>query len=209
MKKLITIIMALVACAALTACSGTPKGSENDTTAENFSDIELVRTGMVDRIVADNLEVLEKYSDIAVVGEFIGNAEQDIDYEYSEQFGKDIITLARSYNTVKVNKVLMGDVNVGDELKVTQLYGCVDGKLYSWSDSTPMQKGDEWIFFLSKQFGENYYWVTCDSDGRYPTKNSAAKNSRMSFAPEYQLGVYDKNDFNEKVYNEIVEKYDV
>lgn len=207
MKKLLSIITALAACASLTACSGTPKGSEEKPVA--FEGIELARTGMVDRVVPDDLEDLEKYSDVAVVGEVIGDMVSDNSYMYSAYFGKEILTFPRSYTTIKVKQVLMGDVNIGDELSIEQLCGIDDGVLYSISDLTPLVKGDEWVFFLCGGRESNVYGCVADCDSRYPTKNSAAKNSRMSFAPEYQLGVYDEKNFNEKVYNEIVEKYDV
>ncbi len=197
----------IAAYAARTSYSSKPE------TSNMYADMELVSPGMVDRRTADHLEELEKYSDIAVVGEFIDDSVSDIEYEYSDFFGKDIITLARSYNVIEVKQVLMGDVKVGDKLTVTQLEGSVDGKMYSWSELTPMTKGDEWIFFLDRD-DKDHYWVTCDSDGRFPTKNSAEKNRRMTFKnvdfpDSYQLGVYDKQSFNQSIYDEIVEKYDV
>lgn len=193
--------------AARTAYNGKPE------TSNIYSDMELVKPGMADRRTANDLEELKKYSDIAVVGEFIDNSVSDIKYEYSDFFKKDIITFVRSYNVIEVKQVLMGDVKVGDKLTVTQLEGSVDGKMYSWSELTPMTKGDEWIFFLNWD-DKGYYWVTCDSDGRYPTKNSAEKNRRITFrnvdfSENYQLGVYDKQSFNQSIYDEIVEKYDV
>ncbi len=203
MKKLISVFAAIAACITLTACNGTPE------TSNAFSDLELVRTGMSDRIVIEYLQTLEEYNDIAVVGEFIGNSESDITYTYSEHFGKDIITDVRSYNTIKVTNVLRGDVSVGDELTIGQSYGVADGKLITFSDLTPMVKGDEWIFFLNKEPDADIYWCCGDSDARYPTKNSAAHNGRLAFADSCQLGVYDEEDFNRDIYNEIVEKYDV
>ncbi len=202
MKKLISIIAALAACVLLTACNGT-------TEKNAFSDLELVRTGMSDRIVIDDLDALEKFNEIAVVGEFINDAETDVTYEYSAHFEKDIITDIRSYNTIKVTNVLRGDINVGDELTIGQRYGVAEGKLITFSDLTPMQKGDEWIFFLRKETNADIYWCCGDSDARFPTKISASRNSRLAFADSWQLGVYDEADFRQDIYDEIVEKYDV
>ncbi len=207
MKKLISVFAAIMACVILTACSETPKSSEEKPVA--FAGIELTRTGIVDRITADTLEELEKYSDIAVVGEVIDDSVSDNAYNWSGYFGKEILTLPRSYNTIKVKQVLMGDVNVGDELKIEQLCGIDNGVLYSVSDLTPMVKGDEWVFFLLQDPDSGICGYTADCDARYPTKNSAAINSRLAFTDSYQLGVYDEANFNRNVYNEIVEKYDV
>lgn len=136
-----------------------------------------------------------------------------IPYEYRAFFEKEVITNIKSYNTIEVKQVLMGYVNVGDKLSTLQYSGIADGRFYSFSELTPMIKGDEWLFFLAKD-DNDVYWVMCDSDGRYPTKNSASKNRRMTFknaelSDSYQLGVFDKEDFNQSIYDEIVEKYDV
>ncbi len=203
MKKLISIIAALASCVSLAACSKSPESSGV------FAGVELVRTGMADRIVADNLEELEKYSDIAVVGKFIDDAVSDNTYTYSDYFEKEILTFPRSYNTIEVKQVLMGDVKIGDKLVIEQLYGIDDVTLYSVSDLTPMVKGDEWIFFLCKDTDSDICGYTADSDSRFPTKISASRNSRLAFADSWQLGVYDEADFRQDIYNEIVEKYDV
>lgn len=128
MKKLISIISAFAACVSLTACSNTPESSDM------FSNVEVVRTGSANRLVIDNLEKLEKYNEIAVVGEFIDDPVSDITYEYSAYFGKDIITFFESRNTIEVKQVLKGDVNVADELTIGQYCGIENGKLYTTSD---------------------------------------------------------------------------
>lgn len=111
MKKLISIITICAACLSFTACTTEVQSSEGE-----FSKLELVRSGMTDRIPMNDLEMLEDFSHIAVVGKFVGDTVQDIEYEYSNFFEKDIITDVMSENTIEVSRVLMGDVNVGDEL---------------------------------------------------------------------------------------------
>lgn len=207
MKKIISVIAALAACVSLTACSGTTEAPDI------YSELELARTGCMDRIVPESLEELESYCDAVVVGEYVDDSVSDITYEYRAFFDKEIVTDIRSYNTIEVKQVLKGDVNVSDKLKTLQLSGVVDEKFYSFCELTPMIKGDEWIFFLKKD-DNDVYWVMCDSDGRYPTKNSAENNRRVTFknaavSDSYQLGVFDKESFNQTIYDEIVEKYDV
>lgn len=207
MKKIISVIAALAACVSLTACGGTTEAPDI------YSELELARTGCMDRIVPESLEELESYCDAVVVGEYVDDSVSDITYEYRAFFDKEIVTDIRSYNTIEVKQVLKGDVNVSDKLKTLQLSGVVDEKFYSFCELTPMIKGDEWIFFLAKD-DNDVYWVMCDSDGRYPTISSAENNRRVTFknaavSDSYQLGVFDKESFNQSIYDEIVEKYDV
>lgn len=210
MKKIFSVFAACAVCAMLTACSGATENADISELSEKmfaFDDLKLVRPGMMDRIVFDDLESLEKFSEIAVAGKFTGDAEQDVSYEYSAKFGKDIVTNVRSYNNIEVTRVLFGDVNVGDNLKIGQSYGVVDGQLISFDELTPMQKGDEWIFFLRYEPEiESSYWCCGDSDGRYPIPS--AENAPMPLSDSPDLGVYNDEDFNRDIYNEIIEKYD-
>lgn len=207
MIKIISVIAALAACVSLTACGSTAEAPDI------YSDLELARTGCMNRIMPESLEELESYCDAVVIGEYIDDSVSDITYEYRAFFDKEVVVDIKSYNTIEVKQVLMGDVNVGDRLSTLQDSGVVDGKFYSFSELTPMIKGDEWLFFLAKD-DNDLYWVMCDSDGRYPTKNSAERNRRVTFknaalSDSSQLGVFDKESFNQSIYDEIIEKYDV
>ncbi len=51
------------------------------------------------------------------------------------------------------------------------------------------------------------YWCTGDSDGRYPV--STVQNQSLKISEYSKLGVYNKEDFNDDIYNELVEKYDI
>lgn len=211
MKKIFSVFAACAVCAMLTACNGATENADISEPAEkalSFDNLKLVRSGMSDRMVFYDLESLENFSDIAVVGRFTGDAEQDITYEYNAFFGKDIVTNVVSYNNIEVTKVLFGDVNVGDELKIGQSYGVVDEQLISFDALTPMQNGDEWLFFLNfEPTLDNSYWCCGDSDGRYPVPN--AENALMPLSDSPDLGVYNEEDFNRDIYNEIVGKYNI
>lgn len=204
MKKFILIIVVCSFCTILTACSKVKEGSSGNL----FAELEFVRVGETDRVGFNDLKSLEESVDLAVVGEFVADAEQDIFYDYDGYLGKNIVTNVVSYNTIEVTRVLKGDVNVGDNLKIGQYYGIVDGDLITFSDLTPMQKGDEWVFFLRKQRDADIYWCYGDSDARYPTKKSV-NNEPMPFSDSPDLGVYDNENFNRDIYNEILEKYDI
>ncbi|MCH5205512.1 MAG: hypothetical protein J1F09_01080 [Oscillospiraceae bacterium] len=199
MKKIFSIITVCVICIfTFTAC--------NQSTKE-FSDVELVKWGEADRILHYSLEELEKDCDIAVVGTFVGDSTQDITYQYSDDFGKEIILGVKSFNTIEVKQVLMGDINVGDTLNVSQRYGVVDDRLITMSELTPMIKGDTWIFFLYNNYDSGIYVCCGDSDGRYPLPNSV--NKTLAVTKFSNLGVYDELDFKSGIYSEILEKYDI
>ena len=201
MKKITAIITVLAACASLTACNKAPGN------VQSFDDIKLVRTGFADRRVFENLAALEDYVDLAVVGKFTGDSEQEERYHYSEFFGKDVLYFVTSQNTIEVEKVLIGDAEIGDTLQIVQDYGIVDGKLVTYSDLTPMQKGDEWLFFLKKETDLDVYFCAGDSDGRFPVPNAENEPMPLSDCPD--LGVYDEQNFMWNTYNEILEKYDI
>lgn len=198
MKRLLTLITALVLGASLTACS-------HRTQEDAFSKLEFVDASeTLNMIRHKDLASLEKFSDIAIVGHFASDPVQQTDY-----FDDGLFSDITSFNTVEVTKVIFGDVNVGDRLKVAQSYGVLDDKLISFSKLTPMQKGDEWIFFLKASSGPDVvYWCSGDSDGRYPTKRSS-ENGLMSLSEAPELGVYDETDFNRAIYDELVSKYGI
>ena len=201
MKKITAIITVLAACAALTACNKVPENSHG------FDDIKLVRTGVADRRVFEDLAALEEYVDLMVVGKIIDDSEQEERYHYSEFFGKDILYFVTSTNTIEIEKVLIGDAEIGDTLRIVQDYGIVDGDLITFSDLTPMQKGDEWLFFLKKESDSDVYFCAGDSDGRFPVPNAENEPMPLSDCPD--LGVYDEQNFMWNTYNEILEKYDI
>jgi len=191
MKKIITIISALAACAVMTACSSVSESTDK------FTGLELVRLDG-SRVVYETLSDIEEASGLIVVGEFVGEAEQGT-YKNTEDF---IV----STGTLKVLKVIKGEVKEGDKIRINQFYGTVNDRLISLSDLTPMQAGDKWLFFLKGSADEGY-WCTGDSDGRYPVRS--AENAPMPLSDSPDLGVYNEGNFNRDIYNEIVEKYDI
>ena len=201
-KTIVSAICACALCVSLTACSQTPKEIPKD-----FSGIELLKWGETDRRVYDDLETLEESSDLVVVGTFIEDSVQDLDYHYSEFFGKDILANVESINTIKVSRVIKGDVKEGDTVKIGQGYAVEDGQLITFSDLTPMVNGDTWVFFLSTANDCGYYWCTGDSDGRYPV--STVQNQSLAVSEYSALGVYDRQNFKDEIYGELVEKYGV
>lgn len=200
MKKFYSIVSLLLAATTLTACN-------NVSPKDEFAGLKFVSVP-TDRIVYDSLEEVEEQSDLIVVGKFTDKAAQKTDYKHMPQDDKDVVWNVTSTNSVKISRVLKGDKEVGDEIKVSVYYGVVDDQLITFSSLTPMQKGDEWVFFLKKQDDADMYWHVGDSCGRFPTKNSSG-NSAVSFSENSDLGVYDEDEFKSDIYNELVKKYDV
>lgn len=204
MKKIIVLVSMLVLfIISLTACNQ----SSNSSIADDFSGIKVAKWGEADRWVYNNLDELEMASDIIVVGTYKESTTQKIDYRYSEAFGKDIIDLVHSYNTIEVSRVIRGDVKQGDLLRVSQGYAIIDDEILTISDLTPMVKGDTWIFFLQGSPDDEIYWCTGDSEGRYPV--SGHQNRRLAISKSSELGVYDEANFRNDIYDELVEKYEV
>lgn len=202
MKKLISIITVFAACVSLTACNT----ADESTVSDKYDGLELVRWNC-DMYLYDSLAQLEKDSHMIVIGEFIDEDRQNIDYQYDVDFEKDIIINVKSTNTIRVSKVFKGDIEKGDCIDVHQSYGIADGRLISFSDLTPMQKGDEWLFFLKSSNDNIGYWCASDTFGRYPVPS--VENEPMPLADSPDLGVYSEQNFQRDIYNEILEKYDI
>lgn len=208
MKKIISAITALAICLALAGCSGAPENKHR------FEGLEFVCT---ERDYVSNLKNFDDIvllSDLIVVGEFIDDASVYYEeYEYKDFFGKDVLTDIMSSCPMKITKVLYGNAKEGDVLNIVQREGIWEDKFVSRSPLTPMQKGDEWIFCL-KHTTEKYdhcedsFKCVAGSWGRYPT-NNVGSNERMCFSDHPDLGVYEESDFNQKFYNELVEKYGI
>lgn len=198
MKKIISLISALAICLTLTACN-----SEKN----RFEGLKLVKSDNFYVSFVNNLEDLESYSDLIVVGKFIGDSEQC--YERHSDNGA-LVEVASSC-PMKITKVLSGDANVGDVVNVFQAEGIYNGSFISDSELTPMQNGDEWLFCLGRNSDERLpegYWCVSDYKGRYPTSNSGS-NEIMCFSDHPELGIYDEEYFQEDLYNELVKKYDI
>lgn len=204
MKKIYVLLISALCALTFCACNSGKAHSE-----EEFSELELVQWGEGNRHIYYNLEEMENDSEIIVIGSFIGDAEQEEAYIYDSHFEKDVLSFVISKNNIEVLNVIKGNVEIGSSVTITQMYGVVDNQLVTDSKLTPMLSGDTWIFFLTENTGsrKGTYRCTGDNDGRYPVKNfSYGKNA---LTDNEDLGVYNKEDFREDIYNEILEKYDL
>jgi hypothetical protein len=174
-----------------------------------------------DRIVYSDLKSLTAASELIVIGEYADDTEQNLKYEYSERYKKDVLMDAVSTNTIHVKKILKGSPDK-KELKISQRYGTEEERnaLVTFSSMTPMKKGEEWIFFLYYDAVNDTYWCAGDYSGRYPLPESdvleackKAKKVRSEYAdwlnlqkdkivvPAEKVGTESAN----KVINELLE----
>lgn len=185
----------------LSACSAADKEQGVD-----YSKLEFVKLEQ-NRMVFSDLSEIEEFSEMIIVGEIIDDPVTETQTEYSEIFNKEIFDGVISYSTIRVIKVLSGNAEVGDEIKVAQYCGVFEDQFITYSEMTPMLKGDTWIFCLMKSlYTDGLYGCTGDSDGRYPLKNETYR--KTGFPAENDLGVYRRDSFKDNIYNEIFEKYD-
>ena len=196
MKKFILILTAFCLLISIGGCSVQEESYRSD-----YS----LKTVLSDKRQYSSLSELEGRADIVVVGTFTGEAEQKVTYENSVEIDKKIVTDVCSVNTLKIDKVLMGECD-SKEISVAQRYGYIEEnkQLISFSSLTPMLANDSWVLFLKKGDDGNY-WVLGDNNGRYPVPDKT--NTKIAQAEASNLGVYRRSDFNGKIYSEVREKY--
>ncbi len=199
----------------------TDSASNSSTAAIDYDSLEVVRWES-DHITYDYIEELDKYSDIAVIGTFTKNSTTVSDFDKINGFEQEVLTNIYSYNTVKVEKVLKGDVNVGDEITVIQDCGIHDGKLVTFSDMKPMKKGDQWIFFLRYDSTYEGHWCMGDYYGRFPVpeaqtatlSRTVTADSKAQLEGEIEkmtnedFGVYDDVSPMRELYYDVITHYD-
>lgn len=221
----VRIICTLTAAVLLsTACSANTASKTSETTASaviDKSDYKLTRIES-DMLLYEDLDSLEKDSDCIIIGE-ISDVSQDIEREYSGQFDKNIVTNVCTAGKIKVIKAIKGELEENQEITLMQRYAYVDEtkQLISFSNATPMVKGDKWIFFMSKGY-EDEFWLTGDYTARYPLpeifddsmlinmkKDNFSDASLLDKIPSEKIGVYQKECFDVSLYSEILKKYNI
>lgn len=206
-KKLIIILMLFAIAVVLTSCDSKHEESPTHEPAEEaFTGLELNKAAeFANRYTPYNLENLEETCDAIVIGTYVGDTEQKEVYMYDEYVKKDTLVNTITYGSIEVSKVFKGDFQEGDTIKYAQEYGVLDGEYLTFSCLTPISDGDTWLFFLFDNYDGTYRCLG-DSDGRYPVKNFSYQ--RIALTDNEDLGVFDEKDFNKRIYNEILEKYE-
>lgn len=232
MKKLFALIISSMliftaSCSEKSTDSSSESTPKNDNASSSsiapidYDSLEVVRWE-ADCIFCNDLEDLEKYSEIAVIGTFIEDSTTICDFDKINGFEQEVLTNIYSYNTIKVEKVLKGDVNVGDEITAIQDCGIHDGKLVTFSDMEPMKKGDRWIFFLVSDSTYGGYWCVGDYSSRFPVpetqtatlSRTVTADSKAQLEGEIEkmtnedFGVYDDVSPMRELYYDVITHYD-
>lgn len=210
MKKKLFVLIIAVCMLLFTSCNTrTEKNGEAYFFSEEeaFTDVKLVKWGDANRFVPGVLEELEKASDAIIIGTFVGDTEQKEVYMYDNQVERDTLVNVITYSDIEVSKSFKGDFKVGDIIKYAQEYAVLDNEYVTFSDLTPALEDDTWLFFLYNNYDSGVYYCCGDSDGRYPVKNFTYR--RNALTENEDLGVFDKKNFNQAIYDEILEKYDL
>ena len=164
----------------------------------------------VDRVIYNDLKSLMAASDLVVIGKFIQDDEQTLEYEYSEEFGKNIVVGATSTNVIQIEKLLAGETSE-ETLTISQSYGLDEeaNNFITFSNMTSMKKGDEWIFFLYYDDINDTYWCAGDYTGRYPVPVEGETVYEKDDITTAEFGVYyDVSLVNVDLYNEIISTFD-
>jgi predicted nucleic acid-binding Zn ribbon protein len=105
---------------------------------ESFNGYEVIKMNS-DRIVYNSFDELLEDAELVIIGEVAENPEQNLEYSYSRDFKKDILTDATTYAKVKVLKVLEGEIDK-DEVVVKQRCGLLEDEkqLVTFSEMTPL-----------------------------------------------------------------------
>ncbi|MDE7280458.1 MAG: hypothetical protein K2N36_01795, partial [Ruminiclostridium sp.] len=163
-------------------------------------------------------EELAGSSQLVVMGTFTNDSGQNTTLDkipdFSDAMKGDFFNTCLSFNSFKVEKVLKGNGKVwaGDEIIITQPYSVVydiseEYNIYSFSQLTPMVKGDKWIYFLNPNgdypeeiWGDQSYSAVNDYEGRYPVPGE--ENAPFKYRDNVN-GVVAPAVFNEGIYSEL------
>ncbi|MDE7229095.1 MAG: hypothetical protein K2N56_01320 [Oscillospiraceae bacterium] len=160
----------------------------------DFSELKLGMCGMTDRMVYGTFDSLAQTADLIVVGTFVDDARQSIPLTG----GVRNSSMEHSYNKLRIDTVYKGDAEVGSEIVISDTYYVHDGHLcyvYGLS-STPMIKGEQWVYFLTKVFDENgsHYYSLGGYDGRFTVPGNENTfilcDPRNEFDVMMNVGVY-------------------
>ncbi len=223
MKRLIALLISAAFIFGVSCSNSNENTSDNQTSAIDYSTMEVVRVEN-DRIIYDSIEDLEANSDLIVIGTFVEDTKTEYKYGYTAGIEQQVMINATSTNIISIDKVIIGDAKVSDTITVAQRYGIEEssGNLITFSDLTPMRKGDQWIFFLSYGESTGYYWCTSDYSSRFPVPSgqSATLSRSVNANTEAQLvseiekmthedfGVYSDVAPMKDLYYDVITHYD-
>lgn len=199
-KKVFTLFLLLsVFLFAFAGCADTAANKD-------YSDYKTINVE-TDRAIYTSLDELLDASDIVVLGKFCSDTTQELSYENNEESGKGTVADAVSTNNISISKVLYGNTDAS-QIKVSQRYGVLDEskEIITFSSMLPMEKNDEWIFFLYYDKDNDTYWCTGDYCGRMPIYNDKVKEETEKYT-KYKKDLDELLQQNKSISNDEIEKY--
>lgn len=165
----------------------------------DFSELEIAPTGVRDLFIWEyDKKPSFAWADLIVVGTFVDDAYQTFDPESKSM---NYLTY-RDYscNKLRIDRVIKGGAEVGDEIIICDSYGVADGMLYH-EGLTPMIKGDTWCYVLQRDYGKGENCYTASLFSRFPVPGSVQpefpylKNT-CGLAEDSNYGSYVHNYYN-------------
>lgn len=217
MKRLLSFICLALIITALCSCSSVGK-SEAGARASALGDLYYPMG------VPENANEVPNMSAFIVQGKLLDDAQEDIqtlDLSNGSSPEKKLITYAATISTLEITKVIQGDLEVGDQVKLAESYYTVeeDGvktikmapgytKLYA-----PSKVGQEYLFFFDKPAEDgvfaDIYFPLWRELGRYPVVSPLSRTALsvddMS-NEELNLGEGDATEYKE-FYKQVIQKF--
>ena len=162
-------------------------------------------------VIIENVDQLEKESDLIVLGKVMPNPENII---IKDDDGD--VAVGYTKTNLSILKVYAGEVEQGGQITLTEEYytGNIDGKSYIFATENyaPSTENGEYIFFLKKYPNESvrysgmYYPIGVEK-GRYPEGvGNKVKSLSTLVNEDLNLGNEDPTDYIE-LYKEVLERY--
>ena len=93
MKKTLTTILSALLLVTATGCGDKETEVTNNNSTDKTSQLEIVKVEG-DRVVYYDFDSLDASADLVVIGSYKNDSTQNLEYEYSSEFGKDVLVNA-------------------------------------------------------------------------------------------------------------------
>ena len=212
MKKIALISLLLTVIFIISGCS--PSERPRDNTGLRYDEMQSIGNSFRS-YDAENLEELEKYSEVIVRGYINDDSETVLQRLSDDKDSKEYNTILAGHtvSTLCVTEVYKGDINTGDSLKIAEPYYAVERReknILIYSDNyLPSEIDGEYIFFLSaKVVGDvlkDVRFPLFSERGRYPIMR-LQKRLEAYTNLELKLGTDDSEQYRD-FYAQVKEKY--
>ncbi len=187
----------------------------------DLTESELIRWE-ADKNICYDYKQLENDSEVIIIGTVIDDMKTEHTMGSSNGIEDEVLIYISSTSTVRIDKVLKGDLKVGDEITVSQDCGQYKDQFVTFSDMEPLIKGDQWIFCLCTVDGKDEYFFAGDYSSRFPvpdsqtaslsrsadTDSKALLQNKIDKMTNEDFGVYEDISPMKDVYLDVITNYD-